>query len=143
MNRDKMAEKQKPMQKQEDKAQMYMEYQMLNQQLKEMQGKMEQISLQMNEIAVTKQAVEELPFVEKNAEILAPLAPGIFIKAQLKGNNEFHINVGGKVVVSKKAEEVIDLLSKQEEEIKKVEEMLAAEWQEMVLRLQELHVQLQ
>lgn len=134
-----MAEKKKT----DDKTKLYLEYQLINQQLKEIQTRMQEIANQLNEIMVTRQAVEEIPKTEKGTEILAPLAPGIFVKADLKDNKEFHINVGSKVVVTKSVEETKKLLTDQEAEIKGAEEQLAGQWQTLVIRLQELHQKLQ
>jgi prefoldin alpha subunit len=123
----------------DEKTKVYLQYQMLNQQLKEIQQKMQEIANQANEIQITKQAVEEIPNVGKGTEILAPFAPGIFVKAELKDNKEFHINVGSKVVVTKSVGETVKLLEEQEKELERAQEQLAGQWQTCVIQLQSIH----
>ncbi|MBW2995269.1 prefoldin subunit alpha [Candidatus Woesearchaeota archaeon] len=124
------------------KTKMYVQFQMLQQQLKEIQARMQEVANQLNEIKATRMAVEEVPKIKNNTEILAPLAPGIFVKSELKDNKEFHINVGSKVVVTKSVDETIKLLEEQEKEIQKVEEQLAVQWQTLMLKLQEIYPKL-
>jgi prefoldin alpha subunit len=126
----------------DEKTRAYVEYQMITQQLQQFQAKMQEIANQLNEIAVTRNAVEEIPDIQEGTEILAPLAPGIFVKAAIKDNKEFHINVGSSVVVKKSVEETKKLLDEQEAEIKQVEEQLAVQWQTLMLKLQEVHEKL-
>jgi prefoldin alpha subunit len=122
----------------EDKTEIYVEYQMVNQQLQELQRRIQEITNQLNELQITRVAVEEIPKTEKGTEILSPLAPGIFIKARLEDNSEFHINVGSNTVVLKSADDTKKLLSEQEAEIQKVEEQLAMQWQVLVMKLHEI-----
>jgi len=59
----------------------------------------------------------ELQKTTVNTEILAPIANGIFFKAELKDNQKLTINVGSEVAVEKTIPEVIRLLEEQKEKI--------------------------
>jgi len=129
-------------QKQKVDMQLYMEFQVLNQQLKEFQQKLTTIGQQMNEIMVIKEAVSDLGEAQVGSDMLAPMAAGIFVKSKLMDNKEVLINVGNNVVVGKSLEEAKGLLDSQLTELSNLEQNLAVQWQQAVIRLQEIQEQL-
>ncbi|MBW3012032.1 prefoldin subunit alpha [Candidatus Woesearchaeota archaeon] len=132
--------KEKQAEKKENKIdmQLYVEFQMLNQQLKEIQQSMQTMEQQANEIAVIRQALEDLKDVKQGTEMLAPIAPGIFVKAKLEDNSGLLINVGGKVVVPKTVEEAQNLLMGQQHELAGAEQNLAVQFQQTVERMHQI-----
>ena len=122
--------------------QVYMEFQVLNQQLKEVQQKLTTAGQQMSEILVIIEAVSDLGKAQVGSEMLAPMAPGIFVRSKLTDNKEVLINVGNNVVVGKSLEETKSLLNSQLAELRNFEQNLAMHWQQTVIRLQEIQEQL-
>ena len=54
---------------------------------------------------------------KKNTEILTPLSSGVFLKSNLKDNDEVIMSVGSSVTVKKSISEAKDLINKQHQEI--------------------------
>jgi len=67
------------------------------------------------------------------------LGQGVFIKTNLKQNNEFLVNVGGNVVVAKSMNELLDLIIKQEDDIKSILEQIELEINQIYSRINQLN----
>ena len=100
--------------KTEDK---YMQLQLLQQQVEQITEYVEQLQVQDRELDISLEALTELQKTTVNTEILAPIANGMFFKAELKDNQKLTINVGSEVAVEKTIPEVIRLLEEQKEKI--------------------------
>lgn len=111
--------------------QKYIEMQIIDQQMKQMQKQIQLIEMQMSEITVTKEALNDLKDAKINSDILAPISSGIFVKAALADNKKLAVNVGSGTVVEKKIPEVIKIIEEQESEIKKTYDSLMAEMQKL------------
>ncbi len=77
----------------------------------------QQLHQQMGELDISINAVSELSNTEKDTEILAPLANGIFIKSKLEDNQKLIVNVGADTTVEKTADEVVSLLEVQHKKL--------------------------
>ncbi len=95
----------------------YMQLQLLQQQVEQITEYVEQLQMQDRELDISLEALTELQKTNVNTEILAPIANGIFFKAELKDNQKLTINVGSEVAVEKTIPEVIKLLEEQKEKI--------------------------
>jgi len=111
----------------------YMELQLLQQQAEQIAEYLEKLQLQQTELDTSIEALTELQKTKVNTEILAPVANGIFLKAELKDNQKLVVNVGSEVTVEKSIPEVITLLEEQKEKIIKN----IAEAENISLQLQE------
>lgn len=98
---------------------MYMEFQMLSQQLQQSEKQIHDLKQQVNEVNATKQAIEELGKTETGKEILVPVSNGIFVKGELKENKELIINVGSNTAVTKSIPDAQKLMDEQKEELLK------------------------
>lgn len=96
---------------------MYMQLQLLEQQAEQISAYLEKLRGQLQEIASSVEALQELQKTKVNTEILAPVANGIFLKAELKDNQKLVINVGAEVTVEKTIPEVMALLQEQQGKI--------------------------
>lgn len=105
------------MENQENIEQKYMQFQTLQQQMQQVSEHLELLNQQNVELEISKNALEEIGKTEINSEILAPVANGIFLKANLKDNQKLVINVGSNTTVEKTVLEGIALLSVQKDEI--------------------------
>ena len=120
--------------------QKYLELQVIDQQMKQLQRQLQLIESQMMEVTMTKEALNELGAVSKGTEMLAPISGGIFVRANLADSNKLAVNVGAGTVVEKTIPEVIRIMEEQESEIRKTYNSLAEELQklgEKALEIQE------
>jgi len=111
---------------------------MLDQQIRNIQKQLQLVENQIIELVITRQGLDELGEVKVNSETLAPLASGIFIKADIKDKDNLIVNVGSNVAVEKTREEVKELINKQLEEVKKVQNELLFQLQSLSIEAQKI-----
>ena len=123
-----MADNQKELQK------MYLELQLLDEQIKQVQKQLVALDEQLVELNNTLQALDDFNKTKIKTDILVSLSPGIFTNAELKNNKELFVNVGNNVVVKKNVAETKELLKKRLDSIKKYRNLILAEMQKMNLQ---------
>jgi len=101
MTEDKPKQESKEEPNKEELQQKYMQFQMLQQQIEQSSQQVEILNQQLEEINISIEAVEELENVEKDNEVLASIAPGIFVKTALKENQKLLVNVGANTTAEK------------------------------------------
>jgi prefoldin alpha subunit len=120
----------------------YIEYQVLEQQIKQLQQQMEKIDAQMNEAASVEQSIEDISKAKTGEEVLVPVSGGVFFKATLKESTRFLVNVGSGVVVEKGVEETKGLVKAQSSEMEKYKEHMMEELAKSIAQYQELEKEL-
>ena len=85
------------------------------------------IEAQIAEIALTKEAINDLANVQEGSEIISPISSGIFLKSSLLDSKKLLVNVGSGTVVEKTIPETTKIIEEQEAEIKKTYDVLVAE----------------
>lgn len=110
----------------------YMQLQLLQQQAEQITEYVEKLQRQHQELDTSIEALTELQKTKVDTEILAPVANGIFLKAELKDNQKLIVNIGADAAVEKTIPEVLKLLEEQKGKI--MENITEAEGV-----LQELH----
>lgn len=95
-----------------------MQFQMLQQQLEKIHEHVEFLHQQEGEIVISQNAVAELGKTPLHNEVLVPIADGIFFKAELKDNQKLIVHVGSDTTVEHSFADVLQLLEKQQTEIK-------------------------
>lgn len=123
-----MADNQKELQK------MYLELQLLDEQMKQIQKQIVVLDEQLVELNNTLQALDDFNKTEVGTKILVSLSPGIFTSAELKDNKELLVNVGSNVVVKKTVAETKELLKKRLDSTKKYRNLTLAEMQKAGLQ---------
>lgn len=103
----------------------YMQLQLLQQQADQITNYVEKLQMQLKELDNSVEALTELQKTKVNTEILASVANGVFLKAELKDNQKLIVNVGSEVTVEKTIFEVIKLLEEQKGKI--TENLMEAE----------------
>ncbi len=98
----------------EQMKQKYMQLQLMQQQMEEVNKHLTMLSEQNAELEVSLEALHELKQTKVNNEFLAPIANGIFVKGELKDTKKLIVNVGSNVTVEKNVPEVIELLREQQ-----------------------------
>ncbi len=101
----------------EEIKQKIMMFQLLHKQIEQISEHLETLGQRTQELEISKRALATIGKTEKNTEILAPVANGIFLKASLLDNEKLVVNVGSDVTVEKSIEQVIGLLEEQEQKI--------------------------
>ncbi|MBW2997993.1 prefoldin subunit alpha [Candidatus Woesearchaeota archaeon] len=91
----------------------YIKFQMMNQQMMQMQKQLEEINMQKQELNFVITSLREFQSSKGEKELLAPISPGIFVKAKVDDYDNFLVHVGNGVVVKKTCEEAIELIEKQ------------------------------
>ena len=128
----------------EKKAQeMYMEFQVLDQHIKQLQKQLEMVTNQLIELTVTSNSLDEFRKISNNREVFVPLSSGIFAKANIKDNNELFVNVGANVVVKNDVNSAKKLLQKQIDELKNIQKQMVNELEKMTNHAAQIESQLQ
>jgi len=116
----------------------YMELQMLDQQIRQLQKYLQSFDQQLVEIKSVIVAIKDFGSLKKGDVILAPIANGVFVKARLEDASHLRINVGSNVVVTKSINEAVSLLEAQEKEIVQYRSETLANMEEFMKRLEGL-----
>src|SRR3989338_7202130 len=107
--------------KKEQLQKMYLELQVLDHNIKQIQNQLQTMENQIMEMLYIIQSLDELKDMNLNSEILVPLSSGVFTKAELKEKDKLLVNVGANVVVEKEPNDVKKMLEKQAQEIKQLQ----------------------
>lgn len=121
----------------------YVEVQMLEQQLKQLQEYQQQFENQLGNIAEIMQSLEEFDQLQPQAPLLVPLQNGIFIEATLGKSKTVKINVGSNTIVDKTVEEAKRLMEQQQQSVAANQEKAMAQMQQFQSRLEELQEKVQ
>ena len=111
---------------------LYMEFQMLNNAIKQMEKQSQVLENQLMELVSTNQSLEDIQKVKEGTEILVPLNSGIYVKAELKDSASFIVNIGSSIALSKDVNATRKIIEEQISEIGKMRENLAEELQSNV-----------
>ncbi len=122
--------------KQREMQQKYLELQIIDQQLKQLQKQIQTIDAQIIELNNTKANIDDLENIKPGSGVLIPVNPGIFFKGVIKNSKEFKVNVGANTVVNKSATETKELINQQINEMSDVREQLLGNMQELILQAQ-------
>ena len=135
---DETENKQTQEQHQEQLQQKYMQFQMIQQQLEKISQQLETLTTKLSELEVSKEALAELKKTKLDTEILANVAPGIFVKAALKDNQKLLVNVGADVTVEKTIDQVVEMLDQQKKDLTEAvaqHEALMQEFSQQAMKL--------
>jgi prefoldin alpha subunit len=111
--------------------QKYMELQMLDGQIKQVQAQAQALEAQVIEVEKISQALDEIGNVKIGTEIFVPVAQGIFAKAELKDSKNLLVSVGGNATVNKPIPEVKEMLASQITEIRKFQQEMAKQLEKL------------
>ena len=132
------------MEEKEKKAQeMYTQFQMLEQRIKQLQQQLEGITSHLMELNATSSSLEEFGKVSPGKEVFVPFSSGIFAKASIKDVSELLVNVGANVVVKKDIASTKDIIRIQIEEIKKIQKQMVYDLEKMTNHAAQIEMQLQ
>lgn len=92
---------------------LYVEFQMLNQHLKQLSQQQEMLAQQVVEMNASIQGLEEFSKAEEGSEMFVPLSAGIFAKVKVVDAKNLLMNVGAGVCVVKDVPRAKELMKKQ------------------------------
>lgn len=128
----------------EKKAQeLYMEFQLIDKHIKQMQQQLEMVTHQLIELNSTNNSLDEFKKIDAGKEIFVPLSSGIFAKANIKDTSELLVNVGANVAVKKEVASTKRLIQNQMEEVKKIQKQMIEELEKMTNHAAQLEMKLQ
>jgi len=124
----------------ESDQQKYIQLQVLEQQLTQIQNNLQMLEQQLSEIEAIKASITEFEGLKKDSEVLMPIANGIFANAKLQDNSELLVNVGSGIVVKKSIKETIELMDNQGKEIEKYRVQMAEQMQKVIGMIETLQL---
>src|SRR3989338_674899 len=91
----------------------YIEMKMIEEHIKQLQEQLSTLEQQLGESMTARQSLDEVGKTDIGEEILVPLTQGVFVRATLKDNKDFLVNVGASTVVKKDLEGTKRLMENQ------------------------------
>jgi prefoldin alpha subunit len=115
-----------------------MEFQLLQQQLEQIQKYLEEIELKLLEFHKTKESLSEASSIASGSDVFVPLAQGIFARGKIDEPSTLLVNVGADIAVTKTIPQVTELIDRQVSELSEVKEQLDGNVIQLTHRLNEL-----
>lgn len=115
----------------EDEQRRYIEQQIMQQQLMEMENQLTQIEAKKQELQIVVDSIDSLDGNE-NADIMVPLGTGVLVKGKLSDSKQFLVNIGANIVVFKTAKETKELVNSQIKELEKARELFENEIRKVI-----------
>ena len=112
----------------------YMQLQLFEQQLKQLQKNIQVLEQQLTELGGVHEGLDEAGKLKPGSEMLTAFANGIFLKTTLKDTDELIVNVGANIAVPKSVAETKQLIEKQKKEITELKEKLRQDLEKMALQ---------
>lgn len=116
----------------------YLEFQILNQQVNQLKEQFNSINENINSLKKIEDSLDEIKRVKKDNKILIPLGNNIFIKGKIEKNNEIIIGVGSKTLVKKNLADTKDTIKNQINELNNINTQLEQEISNSILHIEEL-----
>jgi prefoldin alpha subunit len=107
--------------KKKELQQRYMELQLFDAQIKQVQKQIQAIESQLVEIEQVMLSLDEFGRVKPGTEILVPVNNGMFARAELREGAKLLVNVGSNAVAEKTVPEAQELLRGQAGELRKTQ----------------------
>lgn len=112
----------------------YLEFQLISEQLKQLQNQLQKFEENIMEARTLKNSLDDFRKIKPGTEIFVSLSPGMFAKAKLEDNEKLRINVGSNTITTKNVEAVKKMLDKQIDEMKKVYDNTLTEIQNLAMK---------
>ena len=120
----------------------YAEFQLLSQQISQLEEHLNVVAEQINELSSIKNNLNELKEVKRDTEILVHLWHNIFTKSKIVDSNEFIIGIGASTLVKKNSKDAIEIISEQVKELNDLSKTMKTKVIEANSTLQGLHDEL-
>lgn len=128
---------------QEEVQKKMLQFQILEGNMRALQGQLEQAMARIEEAARTKMALEEFEKVKANDSAMVPVGAGTFVKGKITDCENVLVSIGSDMAVMKTREEAINFTDDRIAEIQKLAEDLSAQERAVAAELQRLQPELQ
>lgn len=124
--------------KEQELQQKYMQFQMVDSQVKQLKEQIQALNNQMQELQTLKQGLKDLESVEEGSEALIPLNAGVYLRGEVKDKKKVVINVGSNVMVDKDVESAKKMVESQIKELLEVRVNVTNNFNAMVEKARKL-----
>ncbi len=131
-----MPEKEKEMQEK------YFEMQLIGQQMKQLQQQAIAIESQIAELEISIEGIKSVGKTGVDESVMFPVAPGIFLRGELKDNKKCIVNVGAGTAVEKTIDDAAEMLKSQKLELARFREEVFKNLQMLERRAMEIEEEL-
>lgn len=121
----------------------YVQLQLLNQQLQELDGAINQSNHQIEVALIASQTLETLSTSSPNQELLIPLGSGAFLEVQASAVDKVKLVVGAGVVVDKSVPDTIATIKSQLGELHAFQEKTIELYSQVVDKINSLQAQIE
>ena len=115
---------------------MYTEYQMLNQQLKQLHENLEALTRHAQELGKIKEGLNRMINIKHENETLIGFGSGIFLKGEIKDMQKVVMNVGVNIFVEKTIQEAEETVTKQLQDVNELTKQIEQEAENTGQRIQ-------
>ena len=116
----------------EQRQQRLIELQIFNQQGEQLRQHLIYLEEQMDNLKKLKENLDAISKENNGKEMYMPLSSGVFVKTELKDNDEVLVGIGAGVVVKKKIKDAQEMLVDQENKMRLVIMQLRNEFEKFV-----------
>jgi prefoldin alpha subunit len=117
----------------------YMQFQFLEQELKQLQQKKQVIENQLVEFTNLGDNLREIKNFKEGSNMQTPIGSGIFLKSELKDKSNVLVNIGSNLVIERSIDEARETVKKQSEELKDIQEKIDKELAQKIEITSALH----
>ena len=121
----------------------YVQLQLLNQQLQDLDQSINQANEQIEHALVATQTLETLQTAQKDQELLIPLGAGSFLEVKAGSVDKVKLAVGANIVVDKDISEAISSIKSQLQELHVFQEKSIELYGQVVERINQLQEQIE
>ncbi len=127
----------------EKNTQAYVDLELTNQKLKELDAQLEQIELKLEQSILAKNMLSALQKAKSGDELLIPIGSGVFITTKADNVQEVKQAIGAGVVVSKTIEESLSTVDKQQKQLLTQQQQFSSLYEETVSKAMQLQSQIE
>ena len=120
-----------------------MEYQMLEENFKQMNQQRELFAAKMMELEQTRQVVEEMKKTKDGEDVLIPLGSGMFLPGKINKKEKIIIGIGADIVVEKDSEGVNKIIEERKLILENGMENLQNNMLQIAQQIQKIQVEAQ
>jgi prefoldin alpha subunit len=121
----------------------YYEYQLIAEQLKQLQQQNATLDEQLAELQQALQGLTDLENTKEGKELLMPVSQGIFAKATLKDSKSLIVSVGNNVMVKKTTKDTIAMINDRIDAVSAYKKDTGENQVKLMARARELEAELQ
>jgi len=125
-----------------DKQQMMLEFNILENQAKQIEQQLILIEQQLVEFQILQQSLEDAKKV-KNQKVLSPIGKGIFFESEAKEIKEVYLDIGSGVVIKKDIGKANEIVENQKGKFLDARNELSAELNKIIQRINEIGQEIQ